>query len=218
MVSAECVGGVMRALVVAALVVALGCRGGGAAEGDGATTSGAVAAGSVERGKYLTDFGGCHECHTPKVFGPSGPARDTTRLLSGHPSGERVPPVPTGVISPSGWIALTTSHLTAWAGPWGVSFAANLTPHETGIGAWTAENFIQTMRTGRHFGTGRQILPPMPWYDIARLTDEDLRALFAYFRSLPPVDNRVPMPIPPSGGAPGAGAAAPSGTKGGTTR
>jgi hypothetical protein len=54
------------------------------------------------------------------------------------------------------------------------------------------------MRTGKHLGTGRPILPPMPWYDIGKLTDDDLRAVFAYLRTLKPVQNPVPAPVPPA--------------------
>ena len=88
--------------------------------------------------------------------------------------------------------------MTAWSGPWGTSFTANLTPDkETGLGAWTQQNFVETMRTGRHLGRGRQILPPMPYEQVASLTDDDLGAVFAYLQSLPPIKNRVPQPLPP---------------------
>ena len=63
---------------------------------------------------------------------------------------------------------MTNGHVTAWAGPWGVSYAANLTPDKrTGIGAWTADQFIKTMRTGKHLGVGRPVLPPMPVEAVA---------------------------------------------------
>jgi cytochrome c553 len=79
-----------------------------------------------------------------------------------------------------------------------VSFTANLTPDpETGLGKWTEEMFIATMRTRRHQGKGRPLLPPMPAQIIAALDDEDIRSLFAYLQSLPPVKNRVPAPIDP---------------------
>ena len=59
---------------------------------------------------------------------------------------------------------------TAWAGPWGVSFTANLTPDkETGLGDWTEEQFIATMRTGKHQGKGRPVLPPMPYFNARQL-------------------------------------------------
>lgn len=165
----------------------------------GAVTSAFAANGKpVERGAYLATIGGCHDCHTPKVFSDTGPTLDTRRLLSGHPAEEVLPPVAAGVITRGGWGAVANHHLTAWAGPWGVSYAANLTPDASGLANWTAETFIQAMRSGKHMGTGRPILPPMPWFNYATMSDDDLRALFAYLRSLPPIRNAVPTPLPPS--------------------
>ncbi len=83
----------------------------------------------------------------------------------------------------------------------GVSFPANLTPDkETGLGEWTEEAFIQALRTGKHQGqpNGRQILPPMPWVMFREATDADLKAIWAYLRSVPPVKNAVPLPVPPA--------------------
>lgn len=149
----------------------------------------------VERGRYLVQYGGCADCHTPRTLGPKGPVPDTSRWLAGHPEDMELPPPPK--LEPGPWFAVTAG-LTAWAGPWGVSYAANLTPDvNTGLGIWTEAMFIEAMRTGRHMGTGRDILPPMPWQGLAQLTDEDLRAIFAYLRSLPPVRNRVPDPLGP---------------------
>ena len=89
---------------------------------------------------------------------------------------------------------------TAWAGPWGTSFTSNLTPDvETGIGSWTADDFVKTVKSGRHLGLGRQLLPPMPVAALSTLTDEDLRAMYAFLRSVPAVVNRVPDPLPPAG-------------------
>lgn len=181
----------------------------------------------VQRGEYLVTIAGCNDCHTPWKMGPNGPAPDTSRLLSGHPEAVVVEAMPSAPAEP--WMATATGTFTAWAGPWGVSFAANLTPDpETGIGKWTKQNFIEAMRTGRHMGRGRPILPPMPWPNIAKMTDDDLEAAFAYLKSVPPIRNRVPDPIPPevtAQGSPPAGeqpaaapqrggpAAAPEGTK-----
>src|SRR5690606_20685583 len=121
-----------------------------------------------------------------------------TRLLSGHPAGGELPPAP-GADGP--WIASATWDFTAWTGPWGVSFTANLTPDEnTGIGICTEDMFIRAIRTGRHMGQSRPILPPMPWPMYRNLPDEDLGAIVAYLRTLPPVSNRVPEPIPPPAG------------------
>jgi mono/diheme cytochrome c family protein len=152
----------------------------------------------VRRGEYLVNYGGCNDCHTPKTMTPQGPAPDRSRLLSGHPADAQLPPVPAGVVGPNQWGAITNNDLTAWVGPWGTSFAANLTPDpDTGLGRWTVDQFIKTMRTGKHFGVGRSILPPMPWYAMAALTDVDLKAVFAYLRSLKPINNAVPQPITP---------------------
>ena len=115
--------------------------------------------------------------------------------LSGHPEEAKVPPPP-AIQGP--WIVSTFATNTAFSGPWGVSFTANLTPDkETGLGTWTEENFVQTIRTGRHLGRGRPILPPMPAPVYANLTDEDLGAVFSYLQSLPPRRNQVPTPLPP---------------------
>jgi len=157
----------------------------------------------VARGQYLVIVGGCNDCHTPWILGPKGPEPDMTRMLSGHPAGMELPPAPVDA-GPWTWAAAGTN--TAFAGPWGVSFAANLTPDEnTGMGIWTEETFVKTLRTGRHWGQSRQILPPMPWPNYARMTDDDLKAMFAYLRTVPPIQNQVPEPLPP--GAPASEAA-----------
>jgi mono/diheme cytochrome c family protein len=150
----------------------------------------------VARGKRLVETMGCNDCHTPWKMGAKGPEPDMTRSLTGHPADFVMPPPP----PPSGpWIGHMSATNTAWAGPWGVSFTANLTPDkETGLGAWTEEMFIATMRTGRHQGKGRQLLPPMPWWMVGNLADEDIKSLFAYLQSLAPVKNRVPAPVEPT--------------------
>ena len=153
----------------------------------------------VERGKYLVMVGGCNDCHSPKVFTKDGPVPDTTRLLSGYPAGSPLPQVPEGIIAPDQWGALTTNDLTAWAGPWGVSFAYNLTPDsKTGIGDWPEEMFIKTLRTGKFMGMSRDILPPMPWQSLGQMNDDDLKAIFAYLKTLKPITNPVPAPLPPA--------------------
>lgn len=158
----------------------------------------------VERGKYLVNIGGCHDCHTPKVMSPAGlPLPDSTKSLSGHPAEAHYPTWNPSDLQQNNALGLTNPMLTAWAGPWGVSFAINLTPDkETGIAEWTEETFIQAMRTGKHQGqpNGREILPPMPWQNVAQMTDSDLKAVWAYLRTLPPIQNQVPLPVPP--GAP----------------
>lgn len=154
----------------------------------------------IARGEYLVRTMGCHDCHTPHKMGPKGPERDMTRALTGHPESLTMPPAPKLEKGPWVWIGAGT--MTAFAGPWGVSFTANLTPDpETGLGKWTEDMFITAMKTGRHEGKGRPILPPMPYFVVAELNDEDIKSLFAYLQSLAPVKNRVPQPVdPPEGG------------------
>ncbi len=152
----------------------------------------------VARGAYLVNSGLCNDCHSPKKNGPTGPVPDQSVLLSGHPANSEVPAIPAGLPDPNGWFVLTNTHFTAWAGPWGVSFAANLTPDpKTGIGSWTEEDFMKALRSGKHMGTGRDILPPMPWPLIGQMKDDDLKSIFAYLKSLPAVPNLVPGPLPP---------------------
>lgn len=154
----------------------------------------------VKRGEYLVLSLGCTDCHSPQLMGPEGPYPDPARHLSGHPADMTLPPPP----QPSGpWIASFTDSGTAWAGPWGISYTRNLTPDkETGLGTWTEEQFIQTLRTGRQQGRGRQILPPMPWPVYGKLNDDDLKAIYAYLQSIPAIKNKVPDPViaePPPG-------------------
>jgi mono/diheme cytochrome c family protein len=187
------IGGTMLGIVIA-VALSLG------AKPVFAQTAGASKA-QVQRGEYLVHYGGCHDCHSPKIMTPNGPVPDRTRLLSGHPADAQLPPLPAGIVgaAPDQWAAITNGHFTAWVGPWGTSFAANITPDKaTGIGGWTVDHFIKTMRTGKHLGVGRQILPPMPWFDIAVLNDTDLKAIFAYLKSVKPIQNPVPAPIPPN--------------------
>lgn len=155
----------------------------------------------VKRGEYLLTLGGCNDCHSPKIFSDQGMAPDPDKLLSGAPSSNPLPPPPPKeIFGPDKWGVISTPDLTTWLGPWGVSFAVNLTPDpDTGLGNWTLEQFTQTMRTGKHLGTGRPILPPMPWFALRHLTDQDIGAIFAYLGSIPPISNRVHAPIPPGG-------------------
>lgn len=159
----------------------------------GATTVASAPTTAVSRGQYLTRIMGCNDCHTPWTMTERGPEPDMSRELSGHPQGlvvTRVASLP----EPWAWAGSATN--TAFSGPFGVSFTANLTPDpETGLGKWTAETFIATIRNGRHEGQGRPLLPPMPWPMYRNATDEDLRAIFAYLQSLQPIRNRVPLPI-----------------------
>ncbi len=156
-------------------------------------------AAKIARGKMLVIGGACHDCHTPKKFGPKGPEPDMDRMLSGHPADSpMLAPYQPAPGSP--WVVATTADLTAWSGPWGISFPANLTPDKvTGLrsGVWTEALFIKALRTGKHMGTSRDILPPMPWDFYGKLSDDDLRAIWAYLGTIKPIHNQVPDPIPP---------------------
>ncbi|WP_298436861.1 c-type cytochrome [Ottowia sp.] len=149
----------------------------------------------VERGRYLVQVGGCADCHTPLKQDPNGPKPDLTRQLSGHPQTLKMPPSPALADGP--WLVVSSATNTAWAGPWGVSFTANLTPDlDTGIGRWSERDFVETLRTSRHLGVGRPLLPPMP-AAYGHMTEADLKAMFAYLRTIPPVRNQVPVPLLP---------------------
>ena len=151
----------------------------------------------IAKGKYLVNLGGCNDCHSPKVMTKMGPVPDSKRLLSGHPADEPVSYLDLNALGQDKWIH-SSMDLTEWVGPWGVSFTANLTPDSaTGIGAWSLQDFLNTLRNGKHLGTGRSILPPMPWEPMGQLKDEDLKAIFAYLQSLPAINNRVPNPVTP---------------------
>lgn len=150
----------------------------------------------VKRGEYLVTIIGCNDCHSPKNMGANGPEIDMNKQLSGFESGGSVPPFDTTVIKKG--LVLFSGDLTAAAGPWGISFSSNITPDTaTGIGKWTEEQFSRAIRQGKYNGdvNGRTILPPMPWQDFSALKDEDVKAIFAFLKSVKPVVNKVPAPI-----------------------
>lgn len=180
-----------RSLATAALFLGLQMT-----DGTALASEDAAKDANVGRGKYLVTVAGCNDCHTPWKMGEAGPEPDMSRMLSGHPANFEIKEpakMPEG-----GWIMAAALTNTAFSGPWGVSFTANLTPDpETGLGKWTENNFKQTIRTGRHMGRGRPILPPMPIPMYKNFTDEDLKAIFSYLQSIPPIENRVPEPLAP---------------------
>lgn len=160
-------------------------------------SKGARKAQLVARGEYLVSSSGCHDCHTPKTLTPRGPVVDLARMLSGSPAEPRLPAPPK--LAPGPWNVVASGDLTAWSGPWGTTFARNLTPDaETGIGAWTEQQFLATIRTGKRMGVGRPLLPPMPTEVLDKLTDDDLKAIFAYLQSVPAIRNLVREPEPPA--------------------
>jgi hypothetical protein len=153
----------------------------------------------VKRGKYLVTVMGCNDCHSPKIMTALGPVPDTNLLLSGHPSAMPIAAIDT--ITLKSWVLFNPIQ-TAAAGPWGVSFSANLTSDASGIGNWTESQFMIAIRKGKYKGleNGRMLLPPMPWTSYAQASEDDLKAIFAYLKSTRPVYNVVPPPIPPKQG------------------
>lgn len=170
-----------RVLLAAAATLALNVNPAAAGGGDAAL---------LRRGALLVGIGGCVDCHTPLQMGAQGPQRDMSRGLSGHPEDLPLPPPPT--LSAS-WNWAGSATTTAFVGPWGTTYASNLTPDRaTGIGAWSAQDFSAALRDGRKHGGARPLLPPMPWQALAGLPERDLRAIYAYLMAQPAVANRVP--------------------------
>lgn len=158
-----------------------------------AASAGDDKAKQIERGKYLVTTSGCHDCHTPMIMTEHGPAPDFSRALSGHPEGMALPPPPSAA---GPWLWGGAASMTAFWGPWGTSYSANITSDkETGIGNWREADFIAMSRTGKHLGVGRPVLPPMPWPSLSAMTDDDLKAMFAYLQSTKPQKNKVPDPV-----------------------
>jgi len=181
-------GGKTTVLVCCGLVVALAVL---VAAQQPPPARGAASGVSVERGKYLVTVQDCNGCHTPFKNGEP----DMTLMLSGHPQSVRVTSRPA---LPAGFSTAINDTNTAWAGPWGVSFTTNLTPDpETGIGRWNEKTFMNAIRLGKKLGVGRALLPPMPWKMYANLTDDDLKSIFAYLKTIPAIPNRVPNALPP---------------------
>jgi Cytochrome c len=151
----------------------------------------------AERGKYLVEVMGCHDCHSPKIMGPNGPMNDPERLLSGHPANEMNPPQAPN--ANPGYVLFGMGGTTA-VGPWGTSFSGNITSDATGIGTWSEEQFKRAITKGLYKGLegSRQLLPPMPWENFKNITDADVHAIYTYLQSTKPVENVVPAPLPPA--------------------
>ncbi len=140
----------------------------------------------VAKGEYLVNFHGCNDCHSPKLS--DGLLPDKSRLLSGHPADEELPEIDPSQIGSGKWV-LSNAHSTARVGPWGVTFAKNLTPdNETGIGSWTEEIFVKALRAEKH-------RPPMPVFSNEYMTDDEVKSVFAYLKTLKPIKNEVPLSI-----------------------
>jgi len=151
-------------------------------------------------GKHLVTIGGCHDCHTPRKMGSEGPELDMDQAFSGHPANMPLPEVDRAELESKGIAATQT--MTAWLGPWGVSYAGNITSdEETGIGQWTEEQFFIALREGKYRGlrNSRTLLPPMPWEMYQNMSDTEIKAIYAYLQSTKPIKNQVPNALPPAG-------------------
>jgi hypothetical protein len=148
-------------------------------------------------GEHLVIIGGCNDCHTPKKMTANGPVPDDNLLLSGHPAQMPAPDVNRREMESKGLAVSNT--LTSWVGPWGISYASNLTSDATGLGDWDESRFFIAIRQGKAKGlaSARPMLPPMPWQGIGQMTDDELKAVFAYLKSTKPVKNIVPANQPP---------------------
>lgn len=115
---------------------------------------------TVEYGEYLANaISHCMECHTP--MGEMGPMFETDLGRGGF----------------------------EFPGPWGVSVAANITPHEDGIGKYSDDQLKAIITKGEH-PDGRPMFPPMPYGYFARMTPDDLDAIILYLRSLEPLPDK----------------------------
>lgn len=152
----------------------------------------------VERGEYLVNIIGCDHCHTPKKFTDDGPVPDMDRRLMGFPSTDSIAAINKDVLGPGKWMMMN-GELTAFVGPWGVSFGGNITSDDTGIGTWSYEQFKKAMTEGKYKGMdeSRPIMPPMPWESFRLLEENDLKSIYEFLKSTKPIENVVPAYIPP---------------------
>ncbi|MGI9534763.1 MAG: diheme cytochrome c-553 [Thermodesulfobacteriota bacterium] len=151
----------------------------------------------IKKGKIMTEEFGCVDCHSPKIIINDQTMIDENKIFSGHPQDNILPDFPPELVGPGKWTGLYISGTTAWGGPWGISYSANLTPDkETGIGTWNEEHFKRIIKLGIHSSLTRKIMPPMPWYELSRLNEDELGAIFLYLKSLKPIKNKVPESKP----------------------
>lgn len=152
-------------------------------------------------GENLVHNAGCNDCHTPKKMGPNGPEDDKSLMLSGHPAQMPAPDFDPKEAAKKGLIVTQT--FTAWTGPWGTTFAPNLTSDSTGIGGWKEEQFLKALKEKKWMGLDntRPLMPPMSMMPVTLMSDDELKAIFAYLKSTPPVRNTAPeavlLPPPP---------------------
>jgi hypothetical protein len=153
----------------------------------------------VKWGAHLVTLGGCNDCHTPKKMGPNGPENDTSLMLSGHPAQQPPPAFDVKEAAKKGLIL--TQSFTAWMGPWGITYAANITSDSTGIGMWTEAQFLKALKEKKWMGLDntRPLMPPMSMMPATQMSDDEMKAIFAYLKTTPPIKNVQPtaMLLPP---------------------
>jgi len=183
----------LTAIAVVASVVFIACKDSAASEEKSTVITKEE---MVKRGAYLVNTIGCDDCHSPKRMGANGPEIIPELRLSGYPSERPITKADTNVVK-KGWM-LFADDLTTAVGPWGQSFAANLTSDVTGTGNWKETQFIKAIREGKYKGLDntRPLLMPMPWFVYRNLTDDDLKSIFAFLQTTKPVNNVVPSPKP----------------------
>ena len=135
----------------------------------GAAATPACAQSQIERGKYLVTLAGCGDCHTPGYFRGKP---DAEHPLSGSDVGFAIPGL-------------------------GVFVGRNLTPDKgTGLGGWTDDQIVIAITTGQR-PDGRELAPIMPSRAYAYMAPDDLHAIIAYLRALPPTKHVAPGPFAP---------------------
>ena len=146
----------------------------------------------VKWGERLVFVGGCNDCHTPKKMGAHGPENDMSLMLSGHPAKTPAADFDAKEAAKKGLII--TSTFTAWTGPWGVTYAANLTSDSTGIGMWKEEQFIKALKEKKWMGLDntRPLMPPMSMMPVTEMNVDEIKAIFAYLKTTPPIKNVIP--------------------------
>ena len=151
----------------------------------------------VKWGERIVLIGGCSDCHTPKKMTPMGPADDTSLYLSGHPEQLPAPAVDRKQVESKGMVM--TADFTAWVGPWGITYSANLTPDPTGTGNWTEDQFVYALKNSVSKGlpASRHLLPPMSMMPAKDMTDDECKAIFAYLRTIKPIKNNSVQPTAP---------------------
>jgi hypothetical protein len=128
----------------------------------------ADASAQVRHGWYLVRLAQCNDCHTP--YNKDGTPRPD--LMFG--GGQRM------------------------TGPWGDVVTPNITSDPTGISHYDESMFIKTIRTGHASGGVRELNTFMPYGYFRNMTDDDLKAIFAFLRTVNPVQHNVDNSEPPT--------------------